>query len=192
MEGSILATLAKWAFFMAALSLTMRWLGRSRLRPRPPEQAMMLAYPPSMLALALVGILFFCGVTVAAMIWPDPQHPVLAVCMLAGFILLPGALLADYVHARHSVSDQGMAYGRMSGRRGAFRWDEVKRVHYGKASGCFKLALQSGETVRISVYLMGLPAFADCVLRHVPAARIDRDAQALLAQTALGKPPGLA
>lgn len=190
MDHSWLAAIAKAVFFAAALALTMRWLARSRNRPRPPELDRELAYPPAMLVLAIAGMVFFSGVTIAAMIWPDGRHPVLAVLMLGGFILLPAVLLADYFFARHTVSEEGMAFGRLSGKRGAFRWGEVKRVRFGHMAYWFKLELQSGETVRISAFLMGLPAFAHCVLRHVPAARIDKATRALLEQTARGAAPG--
>ena len=39
--------------------------------------------------------------------------------------------------------------------------------------------------------LMGLPVFADKVLRHVPAARIDREALTVLQEAAAGKLPGI-
>lgn len=191
MEQGWLTAIAKAAFLIAGLILTRRWLERSRKRPRPPEQARQLAYPTAMLVLAVLGVLFFCGVTIAAMIWPDERHPVLAAVMLGGFILLPGALLADYFFARHTVTDDGMEFGRMSGKRGAFRWAEVKRVYFGHMGHWFKLELQSGEIVRISAFQMGLPAFADCVLRHVPSARIDKATYSLLEQTARGTLPRL-
>ena len=79
----------------------------------------------------------------------------------------------------------------MMGRRGAFRWHEVKRIRYATMMKWFKLELQSGETVRISAMLMGLPEFASLALCHVPAAAIDKETRSVLEATAIGHLPSL-
>ena len=100
-------------------------------------------------------------------------------------------LVADYRFARHVVSDEGMDFGRPTGRRLFFRWEEVRAVRFGNLGHWFKIELQSGEVLRVPVAMAGLPAFADQALRKVPAARIERDTLRMLERTARGDLPPL-
>ncbi len=186
-----LSALAQALFWIAGMTLTMRWLARSRLQARPASDADHLRQPRSMLAIGIVGIVFCVGVMVAFTIWPDDTTNAWLYVFFGGFTLLPLYIVADYYYARHDVSEAGMDFGRPNGRRLAFRWDEVERVRHARSAGWFRIRLRSGEVVRVSVMLMGLPAFANKVLRHVPAARIDKDARALLQDAASGKLPGI-
>jgi hypothetical protein len=45
-----------------------------------------------------------------------------------GFGLMGLPMVADFFFARHEVSDEGMEFGRMTGRRGSFAWTDVRRV----------------------------------------------------------------
>lgn len=190
MPGWLLA-LAQGLFWIATMTLAMRWLARSRHGPRPASDAGRLRQPRAMLVLGIVGTVFCIGAMVAATIWPDDTVGFWFYAFFGGFTLLPLYLVADWRHARHAVSEAGMDFGRPSGRRLAFRWHEVERIRYARSAGWFRIALRSGEVVRVSAMLMGLPAFADKVLRHVPAARIETDALAMLKDAARGKLPDI-
>jgi hypothetical protein len=166
--------------WIAAMAVTMRWLGRSRLRQRPCAQACQLTHPPGILLVGIVGTVFFVGCFVGALTWADASEPAWPYLIFAGLAVLSVYLVADYVNARHQIGDDGMQYGRALGQRGTFRWDEVERVGFNRRMNWYRITLRSGATVRISGTLMGLPEFARTVLRHVPAAQVDADTRTML------------
>jgi len=186
-----LMNLAQAVFWVAAMTVTMRWLARTRRRALPAQDADHLRQPGSMLAIGIVGTLFCIGIIVAFTIWPDDSSGFWSYAFFYAFTLLPLFIVADYFNGRHDVSESGMDVGRASGRRLSFAWDEVAGIRYAQSAGWFKIALRSGATVRISVMLMGLPVFADKLLRHVPNARIEADALKVLKEAAAGKLPGI-
>jgi len=186
-----LMNLAQALFWIAAMTVTMRWLARTRRQARPAQDADHLRQPGSMLAIGIVGTLFCIGIIVAFTIWPDDSSGFWSYAFFYAFTLLPLFIVADYFNGRHDVSEAGMDVGRASGRRLSFGWDEVAGIRYAQSAGWFKIALRSGATVRVSVMLMGLPVFADKVLRHVPHAYIEADALKVLKEAAGGKLPGI-
>ena len=188
-----LSALAQALFWIAAMTVTMRWLARTRQQARPAQDADHLRQPGSMLAIGIVGTLLCIGVLVAVTVWPDHDGGSIAVsyAFFCAFTLLPLFVVADYFNGRHDVSEAGMDVGRASGRRLSFGWDEVSGIRYARSAGWFRIALCSGQVVRVSVMLMGLPVFADKVLRHVPAARIETDAFKVLKEATAGKLPGI-
>lgn len=167
-------------FWIVAMALTMRWLGRSRLRARPAAQARQLMHPVSILVIGIVGTVFFLGCLVGALIWADASEPVWPFLIFACLATLGVYLIADYFNARHQISDDGMQYGRAFGQRGAFEWSEVQQVGFNKRMNWYRITLTSGVTVRISGTLMGLPEFARTVVRHVAPARIDAGTRTML------------
>lgn len=184
-----IAAILKYLAFAAVLMLATRWIERARHgAPRVDNQ---LAPPPALLVIGIVGGLVMCAGPVLAVVRPDPQLPVFSFIVLSSFLLLPGALIAGYFFGRHHVSDEGMDFGRSFGGRVAFRWLEVRRISYGRMWPCFRIELQSGRVLRVSASLVGLRCFASHVLRHVPAARIEKKTLFLLEQTAQGILPRL-
>jgi Bacterial PH domain len=180
-------------FWGLAMTLIMAWFARSRNRPRPATDTRRLAHPPSTLVSALVGMGICGGIAIASNVWPDDDRSATTwtTIVFIGFALFLLPMVADYFFARHEVSDAGMEYGRMSGRRASFRWSDVKRVRYVTGMKWFKIELQSGTTVRVSAFLMGLPEFARFLLPHVPAAAVDEPTRAVLQATAQGNPPSV-
>lgn len=191
MSEAWLTALGQGVFWIVAMTLTMRWLARSRQRPRSPAQANRLAHPPAILVTGIVTTVLFGGVTLATLIWPDQDMPLLGTLYFASFVLLSGTMIADYYFARHELTDAGMDFGHMSGKRVSFRWTEVRRVRFSRAMNWFRIELQSGHVVRVSAFMMGLPVFAACVLREVPAVHIDQDTLVLLEKTAKGDLPSI-
>lgn len=186
-----LRVLAQALFWVAAMTLTMRWLARGRQRAAPAAVGGRVQHHAGFLVVGVFGTLFFVGVIVAASIWPDEGVNLLFHAFMSCFVLLGSYLVADWRFARHTVSEQGMDFGRPTGKRLAFRWNEVRAIRYGNLGRWFKIELQSGEMLRVSVAMAGLPAFADQVLRHVPAGRIERDTLRMLERTARGDLPAV-
>lgn len=184
-----LSGLAQGLAWIVSMTLLMRWLARSRHRPRPAASSNRLQHPPGVLAVGAIGMLFFVGVMVAASIWPDDGVNVWFYGFFAGMAMMSLYIVTDYYHARHDVSEEGMDFGRPDKRRVVFRWTDVQGIGFSKMWNWFRIELRSGEVVRVSGMMMGLPAFATQVLRQVPAARIDSDALDLLRNAANDRLP---
>ena len=187
-----LRALAQGLFWVVSMTVVMRWLARGRQRAAPAAAGGRVQHHAGALVIGVVCTLFFVGVMVVASIWPDEGVNFWFHAFMTGFVLLGAYLVADYRFARHSVSEAGMDFGRPTGRRLAFGWTEVRDVRYSKTWNWFRIELQSGEVVRVSGMMTGLPEFAARVLAHVPAARIDGDSLRMLRDTANGQlPPSL-
>lgn len=185
-----LRVLAYFLFWVGSMTLFTRWLARSR------QQAHAVAsncvrHTNVMLIIGVAGLLCFTGLLAAAHLLPIEGTNAGSTAFFAGMMLLPAYLVADYRFARHVVSDEGMDFGRPTGRRLFFRWEQVRAVRFGNLGHWFKIELQSGEVLRVPVAMAGLPAFADQALRRVPAARIERDTLRMLERTARGDLPPL-
>lgn len=168
-------------FWLAGMFVLTRWLGRSRLRARPPQDAHRMVQPVGILLVAVLLLLMMVGAMIGSVIWPDQEPtPFWAYLILTAMVALSLYLIADYCYARHTVNDTGMHYGRAFGGHGSFVWDEVGQVGFNKHMNWYRLTLESGVTVRINALLMGQPEFARAVLEHVPAARIDAAARSML------------
>lgn len=100
-------------------------------------------------------------------------------------------MIIDYFMARHRVSDDGLAYRKLLGTRGFLRWSDLRKVRYGSTMKWFRLETADGSVVRISAMLMGLPEFAQALLKSAPVEAIDAHTLQVLEATADGDPPSL-
>lgn len=182
--------LAYLLFWVVSMTLFTRWLARSRQRAHG-VASNCVRHTKVMLIVGVAGMLSFAALLVATHVLPIEGMNALATACFVGMMLLPAYLVADYRFARHVVSDEGMDFGRPTGRRLFFRWSAVRAVRFGNLGHWFKIELQSGEVLRVPAAMAGLPAFADQVLRHVPAAQIERDTLRMLERTPRGDLPPL-
>lgn len=188
MDTSWISTLISIVFWVVAMTLITRWMARSRMRIEPADDGMQLRHPLPTLVIGLAATLFSIGMSIAAVTWADgPGWLFAGVLVGSSMLALSLSLVADYYFARHRVDQRGMHYGRMAGQRGSFHWTDVKRVHFSEAMNWYWLTLESGETVRVSGLMIGLPIFAAHVLEQVPADRIDATAGAKLEAAAQGR-----
>jgi hypothetical protein len=171
------------------MSLIMGWLAYTRTRPRRPHEAHTLAHPRSTLVVGLVCGGFFAALVILSTLFPGKTGSPLIGLFFLGFAALGIPLVLDYWNARHTLTPDGLRYGKMLGTGGQFRWQEVRRLHYSEAAKWFRLELAGGQVVRISAMLRGLPEFAAAVLAQVPPAAIDADTRAVLEATAQGELP---
>jgi hypothetical protein len=134
--------------------------------------------------------LFFFGIAIVAnTIGKNSSSTIWTTLIFVTFGLMSVPMIADYFFARHRVSELGIEYGRMFGKRGTLAWSDVRRVRFAATMKWFVLEQQAGSPVRVSAMLMGLPEFAQLLLRHVPTERIDAETHALLKATSDGNPP---
>ena len=175
-------------FWLIAMAFMTRWFARSRLRERPASEAREQRHPRPILIIGVICLALSVAMVIGSF---TASGGVLPFVVGSAMIVLSVYLIADYYFARHAVDELGMDYGRPSGQRGRFAWDEVRRVAFNKRMNWYRLELESGITVRVAGTQMGLPEFAAHVLRHVPAARIDPHVQTMLERASRGKLHGL-
>jgi hypothetical protein len=181
----------RWTLWGIVMALVMGWVAASRLRRRPTSDARRLVHPPSTLIIGLAGLVFFAGIAVLSNGYANRTTTWWTTATFTGFALLSVLLIADYVLARHQVSEDGLGYSRLTGRRGYLRWSELRRVRYVPAMKWFRLETASGDVARISVVLVGLPELASLLLAHAPATAVDADTASILQATAAGHPPSV-
>jgi Bacterial PH domain len=171
------------------MTLVMAWLAHTRTRPRPARESHTLAHPRSTLVVGLICGGFFLALAVLSAMFPGKTGSPLITLFFLAFAALGLPLVLDYRNARHTLTPDGLHYGRMLGDGGSLRWSEVQRVRYSEAAKWFRLELAGGKVVRISAMLKGLPEFAAAVLAQVPPSAIEEDTRAVLQATAQGELP---
>jgi hypothetical protein len=182
-------TVLQWGLWAVVMTAVMGWLARTRAGPRPSDEAHTLAHPRSTLLVGLICTGFFLALAVLSVLYPGKTGSPLISLAFLGFAALGLPMVLDYRNARHTLTSDGLRYGRMLGNGGTLRWTQVRRVYYSEAAKWFRLELSGGEVVRISAMLRGLPEFAAAVLAQVDPSAIDADTQAVLEATARGELP---
>lgn len=134
---------------------------------------------------------FFAGIAVISNAFPNSTTTWWTTAIFVGFALMSVPMMVDYFLGRHDLSDEGLSYGKMLGGRGYFRWSELHRVHYAPVMKWFRLETREGNVARISAMLVGLPEFAQVLLRRAPPGAIDDETLQILRATAGGNPPPL-
>ena len=184
--------MVQWTLWGLVMAVVMGWVAKSRLRKRVGSERFVLKHPISTLVIGVVGAVLFFGVAVISN--TIGKNRTATVWTTAGFIAFALAFLpmiADYFFGRHRVSQHGIEYGRMFGQRGSLRWLDVHRISFAPVMKWFVLESSSGEKVRVSAMLLGLPEFARLALLHVSKEAISPDIEALLRETAQGRLPSV-
>jgi tetratricopeptide (TPR) repeat protein len=183
------AALTKWGLGSALTTLILGWMAASRHRARPAGDAQRLMHPFSTLIVGLVGLAFFIFLATASNLYTAGSANVVTTAVFVGFAVLSLATIAEYFFVRHELTPDGIEYGRLSGARGTLKWSEVTRVTYSAPMRWYRLESSSGQVVRISALLTGLPEFARAVLAGVPFGAIDESAAFSLQSAAQGALP---
>ena len=181
----------QWMIWGVLMSLVMGWIARSRSKPRAEGCRNCLQHPLSTLIIGLAGFGFFAGIAVLSNVYSNATTTWLTTTVFVGFALLALPIIGDYFAARHSVSAEGLRYGRLVGSGGFVPWSELASVRFSPGMKWFRLESHEGVVVRISVMLMGLPEFAQMLLAHAPREAIAPDALLVLQATAEGNPPSV-
>ena len=184
----------KWGVWLVLMMLVMGWIGRSRKRKRkagpPVAEDGLMVYPRSMIALAVVGVLFFAGAGIAsAIVMPSARSALWVPLLFLGFAIMCVWLVVECVRVRHQVEAEGCRYQTAFGRRGLLRWADVSKVRYSEMNKWFRLDGASDEKVRVSAMLTGLQPFAIALLSNVSRDRIAPDALVVIEKMAAGDLP---
>jgi hypothetical protein len=186
------AELVRAAAGPALVSLILGWMGATRRRARLPAEAGRLQHPVSRLIVGLFGFALFAGLALLSFVMDNGTAGPLVTGTLLGFAALSLLLVADYYRARFELTAEGMSYGRLFGAAGSLRWRDVTHLTYSRAMKWYRIETSSGEVVRVSAMLIGLPEFARAALAQVPSYALDEAAVAMLRSTAQGELPKLA
>jgi tetratricopeptide (TPR) repeat protein len=165
---------------------------RKRAQTAAPRARMQ--YPPSVRAIGafVLAVLIMLAAAFAVTTESGTGGPVVAGVLVA-FGALGLLLIVGSVRVWHVLTADGLEFGRLLGRRGSLKWREVTRLTYSKGMHWFRIETASGEVVRISAILTGLPEFAGAVLEQVPSWAIDDGArEALQAYAVKGGSPAAA
>jgi hypothetical protein len=179
-----------WVLFLksivtvAIIALVMKWIYKSLHNRRGEKGTGVLRHQPWVLFTGLLGSLLFFGLAIVSNTWgKNATTSIWSTLFFVGFGLFSLPLVADYFFARHRVTERGIQYGSMFGRRGSMDWSEVERVSFSPNMGWFLLETKSGSKARISMLLSGMKEFARLVLERVPREKVDREACILLMQS---------
>lgn len=183
------APVLQWGLWAVAMAGVMGWLARTRTRPGAASEASTLAHPRSTLIVGLVCAGFFLTLAVWSALLPNQTGSPLISLFFLAFAALGLPLVLDYRNARHTLTPDGLAFGRMLGAGGQLRWVDVRKLRYSQSAKWFRLELADGRVVRISAMLRGLPEFAAAALAQVPPGSIDDDTRTVLEATAQGELP---
>jgi len=181
----------KWALWGSIMSLVMGWVARTRLRARTPASSLRLQYPPSTLIIGVVTFLFFGAIAVISNVFANHTTTWWTTATFVAFALLALPIIAGYFGTRHEMSEDGLRYGRLFGSSRYVRWLDLKGIRYNPVTKSFRLESHSGDTLSISVMLMGLPIFARLVVAKVPPEAIEAATLPILQATAEGNPPSV-
>jgi hypothetical protein len=192
MPAQTWASVLQWALWAVVMGAVMGWLGRSRLRNRPARDTRILAHPTSTFIVGFASLVFFAAIAVVSNVYRNSTTTWWTTAIFVGFAVLSALMLLEYLVVKHEVSEDGLQYSRLFvWRRRSLRWSDLRRVHYAPAMKWFRLETGTGDVVRVSAMLMGLPEFARLLLEHSPQGVIDADCRLVLEATAAGNPPSM-
>lgn len=146
-----------------------------------------MQYPPGTLAVGFLSLGLALALASLAMLHDNAAAaPIFgAIPLLLG--VLGVSILVAYYRVWHELTAEGLNFGRLLGRRGSLKWSDVTRITYSGTLRWFYIETASGEHVRISAMLTGLPEFARAVLRDVPSYAIDGTTREVLQAHAQGE-----
>ena len=184
------AVALQWAVWAAVMTLVMGWISRSRTTA-PKGADGVLQQPRSMLIIGWVCTVFFAALAGLSQAFPGQNPSIWPTVVFLMFAAGGLALVAECHRGRHRLTADGLRYGKLLGRGGSVRWDEIKWLSYSDGWKWFRLETSDGRVVRLSATLTGLQDFASAALDHVPEDAIDRRAREQLDAIREGKLPSI-
>lgn len=173
------------------MALVMGWLARSRKRGTSGVPSRELRYPRSMVIVGgVTSLMFFAFATLAYFTSKNPVE-IWVYAIFIGFGMLGTYILADALRAHYRVDDQGIDYRTLLSGSGRMSWADIRRVSYSPSAKWLRLEKHTGETVRLSVMLIGLPEFARLCLTRTPVGVIEPEADAILKDMSIGQLPSI-
>ena len=180
----------QWAAWAAAMTFVMSWVSKSRATV-PPGADGVLKQPRSMLIIGWTCTVFFAALAGLSQAFPGQNPSVWPTVVFLLFAAGGLALVAECHRGQHHLTPDGLRYGKLFGRGGDVRWDEIRTLRYSDSAKWFRLDTSDGRVIRISATLTGLQEFAAAALDHVAEDAIDGRAREQLEAIREGKLPSI-
>lgn len=121
----------------------------------------------------LVGIFWACwlGFAVAALFAP-PKDRIMALTVVAGFLLLVVPLHMEFFKVRIAFDSNGINTRSPWRAARSIPWSVVERAWFSQAMQWYVVQTKELGRIRLHVYLSGVQSFlAECEARGIPVAR---------------------
>jgi TPR repeat protein len=132
-----------------------------------------LRYPPGAMIGGAMAFLFFSFIALVSSIYGNQTATMWTNLVFTGMAAMGLYAMANYIFTRHEFTADGIYWRRLIGQPIYLPWGDITRVYYRDRAGKFVLKSATRQSVRIPLRLLGLPAFAQVVLDHVPPTAID-------------------
>lgn len=175
------------------MTLLMGWLARSRLKRRIRKGSEELYYPAGIFIMGMIDFLFFAALVVLSNVYSNDATTwttLWTTAVFAGFAATSFLMVLDYFRAHHRLAGDGLHFGKLFGSRGYVTWGDIRQVSYSNMAKWFVIKTRSGQTVRISTMLVGLPEFARAIIANAPSS-IEPAAHPILHAAAKGNLPSI-
>ncbi len=182
--------MVQWGLWFLAMAAIMGWLSRARMRA-PEAGDGVLSHPRGILVVGLVTTFFFAALAVLSAVFPGRNPSRIPTILFLVFVLMGLVVILDYYNGRHTLTPEGLRYGKLWGGGGVARWDEVRSLRYSESARWFRIELADGRVVRVSAMLQGLPRFAAEALSRLPTSVVDEESRRVLEAAASGQLPGI-
>jgi FtsH-binding integral membrane protein len=179
----------QWALWGVLMTVIMGLIDRSRRKARRPSERNVMRLPLSILIVGLVCSGLFGGVAVLSNLYPNRTVTWWTTAAFIGFAAMGLPIITGYFLERHRLSEDGIAFRNFLGMPRYLAWSELHAVRYAPVLRWFRLTTHSGTTARVSIMLIGLPAFARHILRRAPESAFDEEARVMLNRIARGELP---
>jgi hypothetical protein len=109
--------------------------------------------PRSTLIIGLLCAGLFLTIALLSALFPGKTGSPAITLFVGGFAALGLLMILEYRNGRHTLTENGLQYGRMLGQTGALRWNDVRRLGYSESAKWFRIELAGGRVVRVSAML---------------------------------------
>jgi tetratricopeptide (TPR) repeat protein len=165
---------------LAVFGLVSVLVSRFHRAPGPGQ----LRYPPGAMISGAMAFLFFSFIALVSSIYGNQTATMWTSLVFMGMAAMGLYRMANYIFTRYEFTTDGICRRRLIGQPIHLPWDDITSVDYRDRAGKLVLKSATGQSVRIPLQLLGLPAFAQAVLDRVPFTAIDDDTRMVLSAVA--------
>jgi hypothetical protein len=177
-----------WAFTMAGIAF---WISKARRKSALSGGELVMKYPFFAMVLAFICVIISGGLVALTFVVASQNAPWWTTAIFGVMFLGSVHFVVECFVAKYHLSPDGLRYVSVFTGERHFRWDELKSLKYADSMKWFVLKNSRGEVARISVMMIGLPAFARLLMERARHVDIEPATIPILRKTAQGEPPGL-
>ncbi len=137
------------------------------------------------LSIVSPGIAILCVFTVENLILTSVVTAIFLFSSVLGLLLI----LVHFSEYDYDMSDEELIQKKIFGKNKHIKWSEIERVSY--INGSFHIKTKKVDIVEISLSFIGLPAFAELLLKHVSREAIEAESLDTIKNIAKGELPSI-